>query len=354
MVALKKAPETAWVSELPAHAVLALGEDLHRAMCNWFEKRARPPKFRSKHQRQFSIYAVNQTTRYADSSVKLPKLGAVRYRAGKLPAGRLLSSRIYCDSDKWFLSSVFECAALEPAPPTVERVGIDMGLTTLATVFDGQRVTTVENPRAMRKHEARLRRYQRRVSRRKEGSHRREQARVALGRLHQRIANVRHDFTHKSTSTLVAKAGTIVVESLNIRGMLKNHHVAKSVADASMGEFLRMLRYKAAWSCRTLVEAERWFPSTKRCSGCGALQDVPLSARRFSCCCGTEMSRDENAARNLFAYREEPGNAGTRPITRGKSGGQAIGRPSAGAGRGTANVDPDYRQAVGRIGSTIP
>lgn len=326
MVGLKKIPETAWLADLPAHAVLALAEDLHRAMRNWFEKRARAPNFRGKYQRQFSVYAVNQATSYGDRAVKLPKLGALRYRTGALPQGRLLSSRIYREADKWYMSSVFECAAPKLAEPTVERVGVDMGLTTLATVFDGQRATRVDNPKALRAHEARLRRYQRRVSRRKKGSHRRERAKQAVARLHQRIANVRKDAAQKATSAIVRAADIIVVESLNVRGMLKNGNVANSVADAGMSEFLRMLRYKAQWAGRTVIEADRWFPSSKTCSSCGKLHAMPLSARRLSCACGNEMDRDENAARNLFAYREEPGNAGaTAPKTRGECGDQALG-----------------------------
>jgi putative transposase len=323
MVGLKSLPDTKWLSELPAHAVLALAEDLNRAMRNWFEKRTGRPRFRAKHQRQFSIYAVNQRTEFGAGKVKLPKLGGVRYRAGNLPNGRLLFSRIYREGEKWLIASVFECARIEPPEATVARVGVDMGLKALATTFDGERVHTVENPRALREHEARLRRYQRRVSRRKKGSAGCKRAKEAVSRLHQRIASIRRDAAHKATSELVARAHTLVVETLTIRGMVKNRTLAKHVHDAGMGEFLRMLRYKAAWSERTVIEADQWFPSSKLCSKCGALHDMPLSARWYSCGCGNTMDRDENAARNLFAYREEPGNVGETPVTRGESGGQA-------------------------------
>lgn len=330
MVGLKRLPETAWITDLPAHAVLALAEDLHRAMRNWFEKRSGAPKFRGKHQRQFSVYAVNQSTTYSDSAVKLPKLGPVRFRAGDLPPGRLVFSRIYREAGKWYMSSSFECAATpEVRSPSVERVGVDMGVKTLATIFDGKVVAKVENPKALLAHEVKLRRYQRRLSRRKAGSHRREIAKLAVSRLHQRIANIRKDAAHKATSEIIRVADTIVVENLNVRGMLKNRKLAKSVADASMSEFLRMLRYKAQWSGRTLVEADRWFPSTKTCSVCGTLHAIGLGTRWLSCACGNEMDRDENAARNLFAYREEPGNVGVTPKTRGECGDQARGATSA-------------------------
>jgi putative transposase len=323
---LKTNPETQWIGQLPAHALLAVADDLLRSMLNWFEHRASMPRFRAKHQRQPSIYIVNQRTYYQARAGKLPKIGTVRYRAGDRPAGRLLSSRIYRAGDKWFMSSVFECDPVETVPaPRVERVGIDMGLKALATLFDGERTGTVRNPKALRAHEIRLRRYQRRVSRRQTGSARHARAKGALGRLHRRIASIRNDAAHKATTSLVERYGTLVVESLNVAGMQKNRALARSVHDAGMAEFLRMLRYKATWSRRTLVEANAWFPSTKLCSRCGALHDMPLSSRWFSCGCGNEMDRDENAARNLYAYREEPGNAGVMPKTRGESVDQALG-----------------------------
>jgi putative transposase len=323
MVAMKKEAGTEWIAEIPAHAILALADDLARAMRNWFEKRAKMPKFRGKHQRAFSVYAVNQATKFGEQLVKLPKLGDVRFKAGGLPEGRLLSSRIYRDADKWFMSAVFECLAPACVAPRVERVGIDMGLITLATVFDGQTVHTFDNVKALREHEARLRRYQRRVSRRVKGSKRRERAKQAVARLHQRITNIRRDNAHKATSQIVAMADTIVVESLNVRGMLKTRHLSKSVSDASMSMFLGMLRYKAAWQGRAIIEADRWFPSSKTCSACGEVHEMPLAARTMRCGCGNTMNRDENAARNLFAYSEEPRNAGGKtPETRAEIGGQ--------------------------------
>ena len=323
MVGMKKEAGTEWIADIPAHAILVLAEDMTRAMRNWFEKRAKMPKFRGKHQRAFSVYAVNQATKFGDQHVKLPKLGEVRYKAGNLPKGRLLSSRIYREADKWFMSSVFECQPFAESFGEVERVGIDMGLKALATVFDGEKIITVENPKALRKHEQRLARYQRRVSRRVKGSKRRERAKRHVARLHAKIANIRKDNAHKATSAIVAMADTIVVESLNIRGMMKNGNLAKSVADASMGMFLNQIRYKAAWHGRTVVAADRWLPSSKTCSACGQIHDMPLSARWMSCDCGNEMDRDENAARNLYAYREELGNAGGKtPKTRKETGEQ--------------------------------
>lgn len=323
MVSMKKQSETEWVGGIPAHAILAIARDMHRAFRNWFEKRARMPRFRGKRQRQLSVYMASQKTKLGKSQVKLPKLGSVRFRAGSLPEGRLVSLRVFCQADKWFMSITFECERFYSDHGSVDRVGIDMGIKVLATAFDGQKVMSIENPKALEKHLVRLRRYQRRVSRRIVGSKRRENAQRCVARLHQRIANARKDAAHKATSMLIKHANTIVIESLNVRGMVKNRHLARAVSDASIGMFMEMLRYKAAWYGRSIIEASQWFPSSKTCSACGVIHDMPLSVRRMSCVCGNEMDRDENAARNLFAYREELGNAGrATPKKRVESGDQ--------------------------------
>ena len=167
VVAWKRQPETSWGTELPAHSLLQLSADMHRAFVNFFEKRARFPRFRGKHQRAFSIYAVNQQTQFDGDRVKLPKVGWMPFRSGNLPEGRLLSGRIWCDAgDRWMLSATFECEDREAPDATVERVGIDMGLSSLATVYDGETTEKVAAGRKLRKAERRLRRAQRRLSRR--------------------------------------------------------------------------------------------------------------------------------------------------------------------------------------------
>ncbi|MDP9009640.1 MAG: transposase [Pseudomonadota bacterium] len=325
VVGLKKQEATVWMAEIPAHALLALADDMHKAFQNWFQKRAKRPKFRGKFQRQFSVYMVNQRTAFEEGKAKLPKLGTVKFRGGELPEGRLLSSRVWCDAGKWYMSSVFECQRPEYIIPKVARVGIDLGVKTLATAFDGEKIIAIEAPKALREAEKRLTRYQRRVSRRLKGSKRREAAKRRLTRLHQRVANIRKNAAHQATSMLVRHAHQIVVESLNVKGMMRNRHLAKSVADAGMGEFLRQITYKADWRQREVTEADRWYPSSRRCSACGEIHDMPLSKRWMSCACGNEMNRDENASRNLYAYLEERGNAGDiLPKTRRERGVQEL------------------------------
>lgn len=324
MVSLKHRPETAWMKDIPAHAILALCEDMQRAFKNWFEKRAKRPKFRGKFQRQFSVYMVNQTTEFCDGKVKLPKLGEVRYRCGDQPQGRLLSSRVWCEAGKWYLSSVFECERPAYEIPKVERIGIDMGLKTLATAFDGEKVILFENPKALEKRLAQLRRYQRRVSRRVKGSQRREAAKRRVARLHQKIANIRKNVAHQATCALVRQADTLVVESLNVAGMMKSKLHSRATADAGMGDFLRQIAYKADWQRRKLIEADRFYPSSQICSVCGEIRKE-MSKKRLDvlrCACGNIMQRDENASRNLYAYPEERGNVGLAPKTCAEIGDQ--------------------------------
>jgi putative transposase len=347
IVGMKKMEGTEWVSDIPAHALLILADDLHKALLNWFNslsgKRKGPkvarPRFRGKYARAFSVYMVNQATTFADGTVKLPKLGQVKFRGGELPKGRLLSSRVYCEAGKWFMASVFECAAPEMNATPIECVGIDMGLKTLATIYDGQTITTVEKLGALRRHEQRLKRYQRRLSRRVQGSNRRNKAKLAVARLHQRIANIRKDYAHKATTQIVAAAQTIKVETLNVKGWAKNRSIAKSAADASVGMFLSMLRYKADWAGRTLVEVGQWEPTSKTCSDCGASEPgVVLGVSRWVCnACGAIHDRDHNAAKNIYAYGEE-----RRNVVRNRA-------ESAWTGGDQAGVIPPVPQVETRI-----
>lgn len=196
----------------------------------------------------------------------------------------------------------------DPEPATGDILGVDVGLKTLATCSDG---TIIANPKAYRKRLKRLRRLARRHSRRKKGSKNRQKAKHQLAKQHARIANIRTDALHKATSLLVAKTkppdqrpAVIVLEHLNVKGMLKNHRLAQSIADASFYEFRRQLTYKAVLAGCAVVLADRFYPSTLLCSGCGHKKEsLPLSERVYCCeACGLVIDRDLNAALNLVAW----------------------------------------------------
>jgi len=312
VVAMKKEPDTGWLAAVPAHALLSLADDIHKAFSNWLKslsgKRKGPkmgrPKFRGRYDRQFSVYCVNQATSFGDGFVKLPKLGAVRLRGGNLPEGRLLSSRVYCEAGKWFMASIFECGKPELTIAPLAKVGIDMGLSMLATVYDGEGFIDIAKLDALKKHEQRLKRYQRSVSRRVKGSARRNKAKAKLARQHQRVAAMRKDYAHKATTGIVARAQVIQIETLNVKGWMKNRSIAKSAADAAVSMFLNLLKYKAEAAGRTLVEVGQWEPTSKRCSYCGTHNaSVVLGVKQWLCGrCGTFHLRDRNAARNIFSW----------------------------------------------------
>jgi putative transposase len=251
--------------------------------------------------------------------VTLPRLGRLRTHestrklARRLEQGtaRILSATISLQGGRWFVS--FGCEvqrAIRGAQRPGARIGVDVGLRQLAVLSDGRQIP---NPAPLQAAQRRLRQLNRRLARRKgpiapdgsiqEPSKGWQQTRQQLGRAHARVTNLRRDALHQLTSTLAATYGTIVVEHLNVAGMLKNRRLARRLADAGFGQLRRQLTYKCAWAGGSLVQADTFFPSSKTCSGCGhAKAKLPLSERTYRCQrCGLVLDRDLNAARNLAA-----------------------------------------------------
>jgi putative transposase len=232
-------------------------------------------------------------------AVQLPRLGRLRLKErGYLPTtAKILSATVSEQAGHWYVSVLVEQAHLKP----VTRgpvVGVDLGVKTLATLSDG---TSEPNPRHLRSCLKKLKRVQRAVSRKQKGSHNRRKATQRLGMLHRTVANQRTNTLHQLTSRLAKTKAVVVIEDLNVSGMLKNHHLAQAIADVGFGEFRRQLTYKAEWyDCQVLV-ASRWEPSSKTCSGCGWVDyDLTLADRIFRCeQCGLVLERDLNAAINL-------------------------------------------------------
>ena len=190
--------------------------------------------------------------------------------------------------------------SLHALPPAQTQVGIDAGLTSLVTLSTGEKIA---NPRHESRDRARLAKAQRVLTRRQNGSANRAKARLRAARIHARITDRRRDHLHKLTTRLVRENQTVVIEDLNVRGMVGNHSMARAISDAAWSELRRMLRYKCAWYGRGLVVVDRWLPSCKTCSTCGHLTDrLPMSVRTWSCrACGSRHDRDVNAAKNILA-----------------------------------------------------
>lgn len=187
-----------------------------------------------------------------------------------------------------------------PHPKSSKQVGLDMGISSLVTTSDG---TKFENPKSLRKALKTLRRLNKSLARKQKGSHNRRKARTALAKQHEKIANIRKDNLHKITTQLVRENQVIAVETLNVKGMLGNHKLAQAISDASWGEALRQLEYKSNWYGRDLAQIDQWFPSSKRCHGCGHIMSkLPLSVREWDCSqCNAHHDRDENAGKNILA-----------------------------------------------------
>lgn len=242
-----------------------------------------------------------------DRRIKLPRIGWLRlHEAGYLPEGgvKILSAAVSERAGHWFVSLQVE-AEIAEQQATGEPVGVDLGIQSLAVCSTGE---TYANPRALNRATRQLARCQRELSRRQKGSRNRAKTKAKLARLHQRVANLRRDAIHQATSRIVAKTkpeaerpSVIVIENLNVSGMMQNHSLARAIGDVGMGEFGRQMAYKCVWQGITLQKADRWYPSSKRCSGCGQVKEsLLLSERVYRCeACGLNIDRDLNAARNL-------------------------------------------------------
>lgn len=234
--------------------------------------------------------------------VQLPRLGSIHLKEEPAVQGRILSATVSREAGRWFVSLSVEMEMPDPAPVRGPAAGIDVGLKHFATIAAGEAVQKIEAPRPLGRYLRVLRRRQRRHSRKLKGSRNRRKSAQRLARLHQRIRNVRQDFLHKLSTHLTKTKSVIVVEDLNVSGMLRNRHLARHIADCGWGAFRRMLEYKSVWYGSKLVAANRFFPSSKTCSACGhLLEKLPLGVREWDCPgCGTHHDRDENAARNLL------------------------------------------------------
>jgi len=300
-----------WMLEVTKCAPqLAIKNDLNSAYKNFFRglKQGKPtgyPKFRKKGVND-SFALSNDQFQVSGKSVKIPNLGWVRLAEELRLDGKILGATVSRTADKWFIAIRVEM----PDEPISERknqaVGVDLGVKVLATLSDG---TEIIGSKASRKYEKQLRRLNQSLSR-KAGAKKGEKkssnfvkTKRKLARLYAKMADLRGDETHKLTTMLTQNYTLIGIEDLNVKGMMANHKLARSVADMNFFEFRRQLEYKADAIGATVVIADRWFPSSKKCAACGAVKDeLALSERVYRCECGIVYDRDTNAATNLRNY----------------------------------------------------
>ncbi len=321
-----------WWVEVSKCAPQEALRDLERAVQNWREGRAGRPRFKRKKSLDDNKARLTGRIRVFPRHVQLPRIGKVRTKErtdqllhllseGKV---RILSATIAREADRWFVS--LTCDVERPDPPlrAGEPVGVDLGLRSFLVLSDGSRV---EAPTPLARALRLLRRRSKQLSRKQKGSRNHAKASLRLARLHRRVRNIRWDFLHQVTTWLAKTKPVIVIEDLNVRGLGRGR-LARSVADAGWGAFRRLLEYKTRWYGARLIVVPRGFPSTRRCSRCGAVgPPLPLSCRVFRCtACGLELDRDLNAAKNLARY----GLAALNGPTGSSPGSDACGDPSGG------------------------
>jgi putative transposase len=321
-----KAEQFPWMVEVTKNAPQQAIKNLGKAYANFFAdlKKYRLGELAWKHERvpmhkkkgrHDSFRADNgpdknrpDAVQAAGKAVRLPVIGWVKMREEVRFAGHVLSVTVSRQADAWFASFGIEVSYEVDPHVATPTVGVDLGVSRLATVSDGAFVPA-SNP--LRRYLKKLKRLSRSLSRKKIGSCNRAKAKIKLARLHRRISDIRADLLHKFTTSLT-RHQTVVIEDLNVRGMLANRKLSRAIADVGFFEFRRQLIYKAKMSDTSVVIADRWYPSSKLCSACDAVNStLPLAERNWTCVsCLTSHDRDFNAAVNLARYPESsPGSA---------------------------------------------
>jgi len=303
LTAWKKTEELSFLNEVSSVPLQQALRHLQVAYSRFFNKRSKYPRFKKKSHGGSATF-TKSAFRFKDGALTLAKMALplnIRW-SRPLPKGADPSTvTVSLDAaGRWHVALLCADAGVQPLPAVTAAVGIDFGITDLLTLSTGEKI---DNPRHDNKELARKRLLSRRLARKQKGSRNRNKARQKLARLHAKVVDRRRDHLHKLTTRLVRENQVIVIEDLNVRGMVKNHRLARSISDAGWSEGARMLDYKSEWYGRTLLKVDRFFPSSKTCSDCGhVLEELPLDVRQWTCpVCSVVHDRDENAAHNILA-----------------------------------------------------
>ncbi len=325
---LKKKEETQWLKETHSQCLQSSVINLGIAFKNFFEKRGGYPRFKSKYGKQSLQYPQN--VKITETGLHVPKIGEVEANLHRLFDGELKTVTISkTKTDKYYASLLFDDGLPELKLNSNGKVlGIDLGISSYCITSDGSKYN---NSRHLKKHEGNLKRKQRKLSRKQEGSNSRNKARRLVARAHEKISNARIDFLHKLSRKLIDKSQVIVCENLNIKGLVRNHKLAKAINDCGWGMFLNFLEYKCKKEGKVFLQIDRFFPSSKTCNHClNVVDSLPLDIRSWNCpSCGTkDIDRDINAAKNCRDEGIRILSCGTRDTANGRNARQPRGRKS--------------------------
>ncbi len=309
-----------WLSEVDSQSLQASIKNMDKAFVNFF-KGSGFPKFKSKYNTQsFQCPNNKREVNFEKGLLTIPKIKNIPIVIGRLFEGKIKNITISRTvTGKYFASILVDNSKELPVKPEIKAdttLGIDLGLSHLMITNKGEKI---DNPRFLRNSLTRLKVLQRRASRKKKGSSNRKKANLKVAILHEKIANQRLDFLHKLSHRLTHdnQVDTICVETLNVKGMVRNHKLAQAISDVSWSEFTKQLKYKCDWYGKNLIEIGTFEPSTKTCSCCGNVQDVLLSERIFNCKkCSVVIDRDVNAAINIknFGLKQSGWGTSVEPV----------------------------------------
>ncbi len=335
-----KGSEFPWMYEVSKCAPQEALRDLDRAFANFFRGVSQGltigfPAFKIKGERD--SFRLTGTIKLKGKHIQLPRLGIIRLKEVPKVRGKILSATIVREADRWYVSLHVIMERPDPQPVQGHAVGIDLGLSSFAKLSDGQEIFA---PKPLTKSLRRLKMASRKHSRKCKGSKNRKKSALKLSRLHRKNRNIRRDFLHKQTTKLAKTKSVIVLEDLDVKGMLSQKKLSRSISDIGWSEFRRMLEYKTKWYGSELVIAPRFYPSSKQCSECGyVLEKLLLETRQWQCpVCQSIHDRDLNAAKNLLILH-----TGSSP------GIKACGDTSGGASQKLASYVPLKQEVMNGI-----